>query len=688
MKEQANDRSYKRACELVSQLTTEEKLGLLSTHQRAVERLGIPEFFIGTEVARGYVGRTEDKPSTVFPQPVGLAATFDKALMKELGEIAGKESRAYYNADKRGGLCLWGPTVDMVRDPRWGRTEEAYGEDPCLAGELSAAYTLGMHGEKGDDVMTVPTLKHFCANNNEADRGAFNASIPLRLKYEYYYSAFEKALHYGGARSVMAAYNEINGIPAIMNPELETVLKEQWGMWFAVSDGGDFTQNVTAHRYCETLSEAYKLSLTGGCDIMTDSEMAVEAAAKKALELGLITEEDIDKSVTATLYARIRLGNIGGNEYDSIGEDVIDCEAHREINRRASAEQVVLMKNDGVLPVRGTPEKIAVLGPLADETLMDWYTGYAKRECTVLEGIRREFPDSTIIHDTLWDRIALLCPNGKYLSAKEDGSLRADADEITSAETFELQDWGENWQNLFSVKYGRYVRLFDDGEIKLHKRRIYDWFTRETFNLFDLDGKLLIEEFLSHGRLSCDEEGKLSIAKKRNVSEDMIYKKVILSRGEDRIDEVTENSGLTIYCVGNYPVQTAKECYDRNTLALNIQSGMAMKLAMHDPKTVLAIVSSYPYSFESGEEYCGAILWSSHAGEFLGDAVAGTLTGRYNPAGRLALTWYKSDHELPDITDYDIEKNCTTYMYFTGEPLAEFGYGLSYSDFEYGELSV
>ncbi len=684
----SNDKAYQRACELVKELELDEKLGLLSTHQRAVERLGIPEFYIGTEVARGYVGRSKDKPSTVFPQPTGLAATFDRELMLRLGEIAGREARAYYNAEKKGGLCLWGPTVDMVRDPRWGRTEEAYGEDPCLAGELSAAYTTGMAGEKGEAFMTVPTLKHFCANNNEEGRGSCKTYLPLRLKHEYYYAAFEGALRHGGARSVMAAYNEINGVPGIMNPELKSILQDEWGMWFTVSDGGDFTQNVTSHGYCETLSESYALCVKAGGDIMTDAESAVEAAARKALEKGLITEADIDVPVIATLYARIRLGNIGGNEYDAIGEEVIDCEAHRETNRRAAREQIVLMKNDGVLPVKGTPDKIAVLGPMADETLMDWYTGYSNREETVLDAMRREFPESMIVHDSLWDRVALLCPNGKYLSAKQDGTLRADADEITAAETFELQDWGENWQNLFSVKYGRYVRLFDDGSIRLHNRRIFDWFTRETFNLFDLDGKLLIEEFLDHRRLCCDGEGVLSVTKRRSVNDDMIFRRVTVSRGEERIDELTEGSSLTLYCVGNYPVQTAKECYDRKTLALNIQQGMAMKLAMHDPGSVLAVISSYPYSFNAGEEYCGAILYSSHAGEFLGDAVAGTLTGRYNPAGRLPLTWYKSEHELPDIKNYDIESSGTTYMYFTGEPMAEFGYGLSYSEFEYGGLEL
>ncbi|MBO5019971.1 MAG: glycoside hydrolase family 3 protein, partial [Clostridia bacterium] len=195
---------YERAKELIGKLTLEEKLMLLTTHHNAVERLSVPEFYIGTEVARGYVGRSKDKISTVLPQPEGLAATFDRELMQTLGEIAGNEARAYYNEEKRGGLCLWGPTVDMVRDPRWGRTEEAYGEDVFLAGELTAKYTKGMAGDNGTFYKTIPTLKHFCANNNEEGRGNCNAYLPLRLKYEYYYAAFENAIRYGGARSIMA----------------------------------------------------------------------------------------------------------------------------------------------------------------------------------------------------------------------------------------------------------------------------------------------------------------------------------------------------------------------------------------------------------------------------------------------------------------------------------------------------
>lgn len=677
-----------RARALVASMTEEEKLGLLSTHHSAVERLGLGEFFIGTEVARGYVGREKEKISTVFPQPVGLAATFDRELMKKLGRIAGLEARAYYNGGDKGGLCLWGPTVDMVRDPRWGRTEEAYGEDVFLAGELTAAYTEGMGGEQEGYYLTVPTLKHFCANNNEEDRGSCNAVLPLRLKYEYYYAAFENPIRWGGAKSIMTAYNEINGIPAIMNPELQTLLKDEWGLWFVVSDGGDFSQNVTAHKFCDTLSEAYKLTLEGGCDVMTDMDVLVREAAKKALDSGIITWDEIDHSICRTIEARIRLGQLDKTEFDGIDKSVIDCPEHRGTNLRAAKEQLVMLTNRGLLPIEETPENIAVVGPLADENLMDWYTGYSARNISVIDGFRNEYTGSIIEYDTLWDRVSVLCPNGKYLSAKEDGTVIADADRVTESELFELQDWGENWKNLFSVAWQKYVRLSDDGTLRLHNRRIYDWFTRETFNFFELDGKIVIEEFLGHGRLVCDDDGKLSIAGQRSVSDSMLFKFKIESLGEQRAADIADRNDLVVYCVGNHPVQTAKECYDRKTLSLNIQKGMTFKLSMHNPNTLLILISSYPYSLDGGEEYCGASLWTSHAGEFLGTAVAEAVRGKFSPAGRLPLTWYRSELELPSIFNYDIESSGMTYMYFKGKPLFPFGHGLTYAEFSYGDLTA
>lgn len=675
-----NDKYMVRAREIVSAMTEEEKLGLLSTHHRAVERLGLGEFYIGTEVARGYVGRDREHPSTVLPQPVGLAATFDRELMKKLGEIAGLEARAYYNKEKRGGLCLWGPTVDMVRNPLWGRTEEAYGEDVFLAGELTAAYTLGMAGDNGEHFMTVPTLKHFCANNNEERRGSCNAYLPLRLKYEYYYAAFENAIRWGGARSVMAAYNEINGVPAIMNPELETMLKEQWGLWFVVSDGGDFSQNVVSHRYTDSLAEAYPPSLLGGCDVMTDAEDMVAAAAKKALDEGLITWAEIDKSLTRTICARLTLGQIGSCEFDGIGEEVIDCEEHRELNRRAAREQVVLLKNNGILPLKTPPKSVAVVGPLADDILMDWYTGYATYEHTILDGIKKVFPNVTGGEGySLWGSVVLRACNGKYLDFDDD-ELFACSDEPRA---FQHQVWGEGWVNFYSAERHCYIRKDDSGKLLPHNRRVYDWFTRETFNIKPYGDKYIIEDYLDHMRLVAKPDGTLRFEKRTAVTEDCLWDIEVMETDTAQAKRIAESHDVVIYCVGNHPTQVAKECYDRRTLALNIQPGMTQTLCKANPNTILCVVSSYPYSICEESEAAAAVIWTSHAGAELGTAISEVITGQYSPAGRLPLTWYRSEHDLPDIIDYDIETAGSTYMYFKGKPLFPFGYGLSYGSFEY-----
>lgn len=683
----------KRADELVSQLTLSEKLDLLSTHMHEVKRLGIDEFNIGTEAARGFVGRDTDHRSTVFPQPVGLAGTFDRELMRSLGRIAAKESRAYYNSGEKTHLCLWGPTVDMERDPRWGRTEEAYGEDVCLAGEMTAAYTLGMTGDDDTYVMTVPTLKHFCANNNENERMDCNAFLPPRLKYEYYYAAFMNAIKYGGAKSVMTAYNEINGIPALCNPDLDSVLKKQWGMWFAVTDGGDFSQTVTLHGYTDTHSEALAEALKAGCDVMTDDDKLTRLAAEKALEDGLITEADIDRSVRNTLYARLRLGQFDKTGFDSIGKEVIGCKEHLDTTLRAAREQVVLLKNDGLLPLKKKTGRIAVAGPLADEVFMDWYTGYSHGDTSVYEGVKKEFPDCDIVYDSLWDTVAVKASNGKYITVGEDGFLKASAESISDAELFELQDWGENWISLFSLAHRRFITIGKDLKLAVGKEKTYGWFPFETFNIFSVpydDGKSVIEDQTKHKRVVMDENGNVRLSESRNITDDVLFSIETVSSGKERAEKLAEECETFVYCTGNCPMQVARECYDRKTLSLDTCGHKELYTAIHErcSDMVMVLVSSYPYAINDEDRELPAIVYTTHAGPYLGKAVAETLSGRNVPAGRLALTWYRSELDLPDRLDYDIEKSGATYMYFRGKPLYPFGYGLSYADIRYVSMSA
>lgn len=683
-----SDITRARAAEIAAQMTAEEKFGLLTTHQLAAERFGLHEYFIGTEIARGFVGRDEADYSTVFPQPVGLAATFDSALLRQLGEIAGTECRAYHNIKQNTALFVWGPTVDMERDPRWGRTEEAYGEDPYLAGTLTAALTSGMIGEHPVYLKVLPTLKHFCANNCEEQREYGDSTLPPRLKYEYYYAAFMPAIRYGGAKSIMTAYNAVNGVPALCNPDLKRILKEQWGLWLTVTDGADFGQTIPAHHYGASHSEVYAEAIRAGSDIMTDDDALTRRAAECALREGLLSEAELDETAARVLYARMRLGQLSTDcPYDSITADQIDTDASRAVNLRAAEEQFVLLKNDGFLPLR-QPKCIAVCGPLADENLRGWYTGYFRDAVSVLDGIRAEYPNAEIRTDSLWDIVAVQAANGRYLSVHPDGKCAFDAEKIAENEQFILQDWGDNWQNLYAPKYQRYLHVSDDGTLCLHRREIYGWFTYETFRLLETPDGTVIESKFRRNRMETDAAGTIRFTCQTALTPKRVFRIRTISRGADRADALVKNADAVIYCTGNHPVQTAKECFDRNTLALNIQADMAEHLFRLNPKTAMLLISGYPYAVNRQQEILPAILWSSHAGAHLGTAAANILSGKYNPAGRLPLTWYRSEHDLPDIGNYDIRSTGMTYLYFQGKPLYPFGFGLSYSDFRYEDMQI
>ena len=366
-----------RVADLLSRLTIDEKASMLSSHMAAVPRLGIKEWYVGSEVARGYVSRNPDEPTTVFPQPIGLSGTFDTELMQQLGLVAGKEARVMNKRHPDGRLMLWGPTVDMCRNPLWGRNEEGYGEDPYLTGEMSAAYTRGLADRHGEYFQTIPTLKHFCANNTEKHRGSSSSNVDMRTLNEYYYAAFEPAITRGGAYSVMAAYNELSGVPAVINPDIQKILKDKWGLGFVVTDGGDFSQNVLFHEYGTSHAETIALAIKNGTDVMTDNEDVVKAAALEAYKSGMISEADIDKALFNTMLARFRLGEFDEEHpFSDIDENCVDCDKHREINHRAALEQMVLLKNDGILPL-DTKKSLAVVGLNGNANLMDWYTGYS-----------------------------------------------------------------------------------------------------------------------------------------------------------------------------------------------------------------------------------------------------------------------------------------------------------------------
>lgn len=673
-----------RVKDLLSRLTIEEKAGLMSNHMAAVPRLDIGEWYVGAEVARGYVSRNPDEPTTVFPQPIGLSGTFDTELMEKAGLAAGKEARVLNKRHPSGHLMLWGPTVDLCRNPLWGRNEEGYGEDPFLTGEMSAAYTKGLADRHGEYYQSIPTLKHFCANNTENERGTASSDVEPRTLNEYYYAAFERPITCGGAYSIMAAYNELSGVPAVINPDIQNVLKDKWGLGFVVTDGGDFSQNVVFHGYSTSHAETIALAIKNGTDVLTDCEDVVAASVLEAVKSGLVSEKDIDKALYNSMLARFRLGEFDEKHpFSDIDESVLDCDEHKKLNHRAALEQTVLLKNDGILPL-DTNKSVAVIGLNGNCNLMDWYTGYSSYNTTILDGISGKFAGA--MYDNGCDHVVIKSVmTGKYLGVADDDTVSAIYEKDDPRALFEKAEYGHDETTYRSLYNNRYIT---ESSCKCDSESTYRWYSQEIMKPQKHGDKVLYRTYFGKA-LGVDGSGKLTLVKQFGLSDNKIFSEEIISDGIRRAAKLAEKADYAIVCIGNDPMIVAREMYDRKTLALPAHDS-ALARAVYDANNncVLALVSSYPFAICEEQEYMPAIIYTTHAGPELGNAFAEVIGGEYSPAGRLAQTWYKSEYELAPIESYDIIENEMTYLYYKGKPLYPFGYGLSYAKFEYSNFDV
>lgn len=673
-----------RTAALLEELTVDEKLGLLTTHMNAVPRLGLKEFWIGAEVARGLVCRDDkngEAPTTVFPEPFGLAATFDTEVMREMGEVTGVETRIYTQKG-RASLCVWGPTVDLERDPRWGRNEEGYGEDPCLTGAMAAAYTLGMAGSDEKYRRVIPTLKHFYANNNEDTRVNCNACIPTRLKHEYYLRSFEKPVREGRAASLMTSYNEVNGVEQICSAELQKYCREQWGLLFAVTDGADFVQNVQYHQKDENHTEALaRIYKSHGADIMTDNEEIVRTAAADALEKGMISEKDIDRAIFGALKARFLLGEFDEKTpFDSYPESLLCSDEHFAAAQKAADESVILLRNSrGVLPL-SKERKVAVIGYHADMNFRDWYTGLSPKNSTILDVLTAETGRENLIYDSGNDTIALRnAANGFYFSVSEDGTVRGDCPLINETCLFEIYEWGDGAVSLRSCFNNKF--LTDNNGIRCTADQPFGWFVKELFYL-ERNGRDCVFRNWQKRFLTIGSDGEITVTTSLRAGERSVFYIELFSDGTERARRLATEAHQTVVFCGNDPMINARENFDRKHLELpekqrrNLDAVFGM-----NPDAVLFIVSGYPYQLD--ERHISTVMHICHAGPAMGSAVCRTLFGDISPSGRCPVTWYKSTSELCDIEDYNIVRTRSTYLYYDGEPLFPFGHGLSYTAFRY-----
>ena len=421
---------------LLRELTLDEKFACLGTGNPAIERLGIPAFGVGGEGAHGVQARHDqsyDKgepvATTIFPNPIGMSASWDRELIKEAGTVVGTEARALYEEGLHGSLSLWAPTVDMERDPRWGRTEEGYGEDPYLTAEMAGAYVEGMQGDHPHYLRCGATLKHYYANNVEQGRTYISSSVDLRNKHEYYLEPFRKVITEHHVEGMMTAYNEINGIPCMLLDN-DIKLAKSWGLGHVVSDGGDVNQTVHFHKYFKRHSETVAAGLKAGMDCFTDDMEMVEAAAREAYEHHMIQMEDIDKALYRYFRVMLRLGFFdrgGRNPYEQITMEEVGTAQSQKVARNITAESIVMVKNDGILPLgaqkaaedhsnllfsqesgdnvpsflqsyevsqrlhterENVKSKLAVIGPLSDVWYKDWYSGVPPYFVTPLDGVK------------------------------------------------------------------------------------------------------------------------------------------------------------------------------------------------------------------------------------------------------------------------------------------------------------
>ncbi len=695
-----------RAKDLLSRLTREEKIGMITSQLDAIPRLGIKKTHIGTEIARGVVNRDQKRETTILPQPWGMAAMFDDALMEQLGDMAGDETRITHDMEERpSSLELFGPTIDMERDPRWGRNEEAYGEDPCLTGKMSAAYCRGLTGKDEKYLKTAPLLKHFYANNYENERQTTNANITPRLKHEYYLKAFEPAVREGRAPGLMTAYNCINGVEGVNNPDVSEICKKEWGMTFAVSDGGDFGQNVAAHRTYENHAQSMGDILGVGADMMLDSRSMVDPAVREALEKGYLTEENLDKAVYSTLLLRFKLGDFDENHpYAHIDPAKLASPAHKALAVKAAKESVILLENHGMLPLNDDGKcTVAVVGPLANENYTCWYCGYAPNQTPVVEGFKEKLGESRVLFDEGFDQVRIRSEKtGKYLRIAENGAVYADADENT-ADLFERADWDFGAWTLRSVRTGKYLtedkNFFDetpqdentvtiDPGMNCTADVVFGWFVKELLYAKEEDGVLYFDTW-QHRAVAVNDENKLVAKAGSGDCPCKQFTVEVVSSGADRVKELAKRADHVIVCAGNQPLINAREEYDRPDIRLpKAQTALLNAAAAANESTLLYLVTGYPFAINKEKDTAKAVLCSTHLGPCLGHVAAATVFGENNPAGRTPTTWYRSVRDLPALDDYDIAKNHVTYLYFRGKPLYAFGYGLSYTTFAYSNLTV
>ena len=722
-----------RVNDLVGKMTLEEKASQLVNQARAIPRLQVPAYNWWSEALHG-VARAGT--ATVFPEPVGLAATFDVPLIHDMAIAIGTEARAKHNQAVRAGrraimegLDFWSPNINIFRDPRWGRGQETYGEDPFLTGRMGVAFVTGLQGDDPKYFRVISTPKHFAVHSGpETTRHTADVQVSRHDMEDTYLPAFRAAVTEGKAESVMCAYNRVNGEPACANTFLlQDTLRGSWKFnGYVVSDCDAIVDVYDGHHFAKSPAEAAAVSLKKGmdnecADFFTETRDSSDYGKYvDAVKQGLLSEKDLDIALKRLLTARMRLGMFDPPDkvpYAQTPDSEIDSAAHRELALKAARESMVLLKNDGVLPFAPGVKNILVVGPLADsvEVLHGNYSGTASHATTALEGIRKQFgaaqvsylpgtnflrPESVIPTSVLSTSDGKPGLQGEYFSGEISGTPQTvRVDPMVDLQLFQpdahalapppnLKEFSVRWTGFLTpAESGRYRigllgsmhRLWLDNKLIVDDEKLHD----ATFDT------TVVELTKGHRYALRIEYMKGAFGTKLvwlPLSADPIIEAAAAARTADAVVAVV---GITSKLEGEEMKVEVPGFQGGDRTSLNLpeeEQSLLGALRGTGKPLVVVLMNGSALSVNWAQEHANAILEAWYAGEEGGTAIAQTLAGVNNPAGRLPVTFYKGIEQLPPFDDYAMKNR--TYRYFAGEPLYPFGYGLTYSSFEYSNLKL
>ncbi|MBN1977637.1 MAG: glycoside hydrolase family 3 C-terminal domain-containing protein [Anaerolineae bacterium] len=722
---------------LVSQMTLREKVSQMVHDAPAIERLEVPAYNWWNECLHG-VGRAGI--ATVFPQAIGLAATWNVNLMHQVAVATSDEARAkHHDALRKGvhkqyfGLTFWSPNINIFRDPRWGRGQETYGECPYLTARMGVAFVKGLQGNDAKYLKLVATPKHYAVHSGpEPDRHTFNATADERDLRETYLPHFEACIKEAGAYSVMGAYNRTNDEACCASPTLlEKILRQEWGFdGYVVSDCGAILDIYAHHKTVDTPAEAAALAVKNGCELNCGE---IYSALLDAVEQGLISEDTIDRALKRLFTARFRLGMFDPPEqvpYAQIPYKVVDSPKHREMALQAARESIVLLKNEnGLLPLPKDIGSIAVIGPNANdvEVLLGNYSGTPAQPVTLLEGIRRAVspqtkvtyaqgcalaqglpimeivpqdylrPADAVSTDGQSGLTAAYYPNARF--AGEPGLVRIDplidfTWKATTPVTGHIAD-------PFSVRWTGALIPPETGMYSLGVRGC------SGYRLY-LEGKPIVELETWYGPITKVAEVELEAGHAYELELEHVYHnfdhdpiaQLLWSLPSaaplPKAIQAASSADVVVLALGISPAVEGEEMPvdapgfkggDRTDIGLpGPQEELLKQIHALGKPVVLTLLNGSALAVNWAADNVPAIVEAWYPGQAGGQAVADVLFGDYNPGGRLPVTFYKSLEDLPPFEDYRMEGR--TYRYFRGEPLYAFGHGLSYTTFAYDNLQV